>query len=337
MSSSSIDIPTLQINGNNLKNFVRFISKHENLLKEFGAIKVQPNVDCKFALKKRQKNLSLNPIMKKIVKLNENVNIYCVQTTDHINESSQNHFMETDEKKFWSSLSSSNNEQRDLNISFSFNTSFFIQKTSSTYFDLHRIPYQSLLKLGGRKLTNQFVPCIKRAHGPGAIFPLMSARQHLFSIDYHHEGGNHHWYIIPAHQREVLQNLSDQQNASTCLDHGQLFIDPLALDKSLIRYYQTIQHPNEFIVLYAGTLAQSYTEDISWSESINFALPSWIEEGHANIPLLPCQCHIEQNCTVNTIDVSLFKQESIQKYVTSYLKTTPNDVSPALIGSSFSK
>ncbi|CAF1044814.1 unnamed protein product [Adineta steineri] len=332
MSSVSIDIPTLQINGNDLQNFVRFIYKHEKLLKEFGAIKVQPNIDCKLALKKRPKTLTLNPIMKKIVKINENVNIYSSQTINHINESTQKHLMVTNEYSFWSSLSASNKEQRDLNISLSSNTSFFIEKTSSVYFDLHRIPYQSLLKLGGKKLTNQFVPCVKRAHGPGAIFPLISARQRLFSIDYHHEGGDHHWYIIPSDQREALQNLVDQQNPSLCLDHGQLFIDPSILDKNYIRYHRIIQHANEFIVLSAGALAQSYTEDISWSESISFALPSWIEEGHADIPIIPCRYHIEQNCSVDSIDVALFRQELIQKYVTSYLKTAPNDEPPVFIG-----
>ncbi|CAF0927250.1 unnamed protein product [Adineta steineri] len=346
MSSVLIDIPTLQINGNDLQNFLRFIYKHEKLLKDFGAIKVQANIDCKLALKKRPKNLPLNPIMKKIIKINENINIYSVQTIDHINiysvqtidhinKSSQKYFGKTDENTFWSSLSSSNNEQQGLNTSLSSNTSFFIQRTSSTYFDLHRIPNQSLLKLGGRKLTNQFVPCVKRAQGPGAIFPLMSARQHLFSIDYHHEGGDHHWYIIPSNQREALQNLIEQQNLSICLDHGQLFIDPSVLDKNCIRYHRIIQHPNEFIVLSAGTLTQSYSEDTSWSESISFALPSWIEDGHATISLLPCQCHVEQNCVVDTIDVALFKQELIQKYITSYLQTTANDETSVFTGSSF--
>ncbi|CAF1006993.1 unnamed protein product [Adineta steineri] len=335
MSSISIDIPTLQINGNDLQNFVRFIYKHEKLLKEFGAIKVQPNIDCQLALKKRKKNLPLKPIMKKIVKINENVNIYSTQTIDHINQSSQKHFVETDENNFWSCLSSSNNVQRYLNISFSSKTSFFIQRTSSENFDLHRVPNQSLLKLAGRKLTNQFVPCVKRAHGSGAIFPLMSAQQRLFSIDYHHEGGDHHWYIIPSHQRQALQNLLDEQNSSLCLDHGQLFIDPSILDKYHIRYQRTIQRPNEFIVLSAGALAQSYAEDTSWSESINFALPGWIEDGHANIPFLPCQCHIQQNDVFDTIDIALFKQELIEKYVASYLNITSNDEPPILIGSSF--
>ncbi|CAF1035324.1 unnamed protein product [Adineta steineri] len=110
MSTTSTDIPTLRINENGLQNFVRFIYKHEKLLKQFGAIKVQPNIDCKLDLKKRQKNFLLHPTMKKIVKINENVNIYSTQTINHINESTQKHLMATDEYSFGSSLSTSNKE-----------------------------------------------------------------------------------------------------------------------------------------------------------------------------------------------------------------------------------
>jgi hypothetical protein len=61
MSSISMNVPTFQINKNDLQNLVSFIYQHEQVLKEFGAIKIQPNIDCKFALKKRKKNLVLYP------------------------------------------------------------------------------------------------------------------------------------------------------------------------------------------------------------------------------------------------------------------------------------
>jgi hypothetical protein len=162
---------------------------------------------------------------------------------------------------------------------------------------------------------------------------LTSAHQHLFSVDYHHEGGAHHWYIIPPGQREALQRIIDHQNSSICLDHGQLLIDPSTLDKNHIRYHRIVQLPNEFIVLSAGTLAQGFTEDASWSESIAFALPSWIEEGHANISLPLCQCNILQYSLPKTIDISLFRHELIQRYITSHLNNIIHDASLALKGS----
>jgi hypothetical protein len=328
-----MDIPTLKIDGNDLQNLLSFISKHERILKEFGAIKIQPNIDCKLALKKRGKNLVLRPTVKEIVKMNKDENIYIVQNVDHIDQPIKQNSLIIDEFSFWSELSSSNNDRRQVNISLLPDTSFFSKKKSRLYFDIHRMPTQSLLKLGGRKVTRQFLPCVKRAHGPGTIFPLASSRQRLFSIDYHHEGGHHHWYIIPTHQQEMLRTIINQQNSSLCLNHGQLFIDPSVLDKYHIRYHQLIQHPNEFVVLSAGTLAQTFTEDASWSESIDFALPSWIEEGHANVSTPPCQCNIPHHSLLETIDLSLFRHELIQRYKTSHLNIITDDKPSPLKGS----
>ncbi|CAF1553735.1 unnamed protein product, partial [Rotaria sp. Silwood1] len=204
------------------------------------------------------------------------------------------------------------------------------EKTSRLYFDIHRLPRQSLLKLAGTKVTRQFAPHVRRAYGPGAIFPMTSARQRLFSIDYHHEGGAHHWYIIPNREREVLQRIIDHYKPGMCLNHGQLLIDPSILDKNHIRYHRVIQHPGEFVVLSAGALVQSFTEDASWSESIAFALPSWIEEGHACVSVSRCQCDISQDLLPEIIDANLFTPELIQRYVTSHLNFTTDGKSPTL-------
>jgi hypothetical protein len=195
------------------------------------------------------------------------------------------------------------------------------------YFDLHLLPSQSILKIAGRKVLSQFVPCIKRAHKAGAIFPLSCTQQNLFSIDYHHEGGNRHWYIIPISQRKQLQTIIHKQNSSICLDHGQILIDPSFLDRNQIRYHRIVQHPNEFVVLSAGTLAQSFTCDASWSESIEFALPSWIEDGHANISTPSCQCNVQQGFLSEPIDVNLFQPDLIQKYIQSTSKNIHYDKS----------
>ena len=319
MSSISMQIPTFQINDNDLQNLIPYIYKREQILSEFGAIKIQLNSECKLALKKRQKNLLLPPKTEHIVKISQGDNIYAVQKGDHFYEFPKKNPLITDEVSFWSSLPCSENEAQLLNISSSVNKSFFSQKTSRIYFDIHRLPNQSLLRLGGTKIARQFVPCVRRAHQSGAIFPFTCAQQRLFSIDYHHEGADHHWYIIPARERESLQKIIDQQSFPTCLDHGQLFIDPSVLDRNHIRYHRIVQHANEFIVLSAGTLAQSFTYGASWSESISFALPSWIEHGHASISTLSCSCNIPDEHLSKTIDITLFKPELVQRYMASYL------------------
>jgi hypothetical protein len=325
MSSISIDIPTFQINGNDFQNLVSFIYKHEQILKDFGAIKIQPNVQCKLALKKRRLNVLSRPINEEIVNISSNEFIYNVKKMNDINIPIEEDLFERDEFSFWSGLSSLKNKRRSLKISLLPNKSFFSQRRGRVCFDIHRLPNQSLLKLGGRKLTRQFVPCLKRAHGSGAIFPLTSAQHHLFSINYHHEGGNHHWYIIPDSERNILRKLIDKEDCSICLDHGQLLIDPSFLDKHHIRYHRIIQHPNEFLVFSAGSLTQCYTEDASWTESISFALPSWIEQGHANISNCQCPCDISPHSLSERIDLTLFRRELIQRYIISQLNINNSD------------
>jgi hypothetical protein len=327
-----MDVPILKINQNDLENFLCFIYKNENMLKEFGAIKIQLNPECKLALKKRRKNIVLRPISSKIVKINKDEKIYLTKPIDYIDESIEEKFLIRNESIFWSSLSSNlnNKKVKYLNISLLPNKSFFCQKRSRSHFGIHRLPNQSLLKLGGTQLTRQFSPCVKRAHKRGSIFPLNSAENRLFLCDYHHEGGKHYWYIIPNNQRDILQIIINQifNSSSICFDHGQIFIDPSILDKYNIRYYKLIQNPNEFVILSSGTLTQSFTKDSSWSESIPFALPSWIEDGHANNSHLSCQCYLHQNLLSKKIDTKLFRHELIQRYTNTYL----NDKSISLKG-----
>ncbi|CAF4082921.1 unnamed protein product [Adineta steineri] len=321
MSSISTEVPTLQINADELQNIIGFIYKNERILKEFGAIKIQLHKDCKLALKKRRKNMILNRKREQIVKLCEDEPLYSVQKVDHIDELIEEKTFIIDECSFWFSLSCCKNGQRPVNISELSNKSFFSRKMSRLYFDIHRLLAQSLLKLGGTKLTRQYHPCLKRAHKSGSIFPLTRAQQHLFSINYHHEGGAHHWYVIPTSQREILERIIHRHDSTICIDHGKLFIDPLVLNKNRVRYHQIIQRPNEFVVLAANTLAQSFTDDPSWSESINFALPSWIEESHTYISNPLCQCNIHQDSLQDIIDNPLFRHERIQQYITMHLNT----------------
>ncbi|CAF1151917.1 unnamed protein product [Adineta steineri] len=329
ISSIIMDIPTLKISNDELQNFVSFVYKHEQLLKEYGAIKIQPNIDCKLGLKKQRKNLIFCPVAEQVVKINEDELIYSVQKINNMDETIPQNILATDESVFWSSLSCSdkNNNRRQTNISFLPKTSFFYRKISSAYFNIHNVPKQSLLKLGGKKMTRQVVPYVRRAHGSGAIFPLSSTQQRLFSVNYHHEGGAHHWYIIPTYERDVLQKAISPKNAPVCLDHGQLLVHPSILEKHHIRYHRIKQQPNEFVVLAAGTLAQSFSEGANWSESIDFALPGWIEEGRASAATSPCQCDISNNYSLNTIDITLFTHNLIEKYISSHLTNSTDNKS----------
>jgi hypothetical protein len=313
MSSILADAPTLKISPNELGNLIHFIYSNEKLLKYYGAFKIQLNSECELGLKKRKVSVSSTNIQQ-VTKINPTELIYSVQSNEDYNKLNKEltPLQRTDERLFWSNLSCDNNDHKESRLSILHEKSFFYQKINRKMFDIHCLPKQSLLKLGGNQLLNQFVPSLIRAHEPGAIIPLNSTEKHLCSFIYHHFGGPRHWYIIPYDQRKDLETITLKENSLNCLDHNQLLIDPSFFDKYNIRYHRIIQYPTEIVILSSGALSQSFFQDASWNEKIDFALPSWIGEGHA---FHSCQCHIVHKKLPYQFNMDLFQHKHIQKYI----------------------
>ena len=320
MSSVSKDVPTFEINNNELQNLVCFVYHHERLLKEFGALKIRLNNDCKLSLKKRRKSAESIPVTTTIIKKVNRGSAYFVEKTEDIDRYFQQESLITDEQAFWSMLSGC--EAYKCQFSSSSTMSLFCQRTSRRSFDIHDLPARSVLKLGGPQVTRNITPCLKRAYGSGTIFPLSSTPHRLFSLNYHHEGGIHHWYIIPSSQREALQQLFHQENTSICLDHGHVLIDPSMLEINQIRYHHIAQNPREFVVLSGDALSQTFTEQANWTESITFALPSWIAENRGSESTHMCQCNIHDDFISTAIHMTHFRQALIQRYIDRHLNIT---------------
>ena len=324
---ASMDVPSLRITNKELQNLVRFIYGHDETLKKFGAIKLELDQSCKLSLKTRQKSLKRASISSWTVQQSKYPSIYFVE-----NDTSNKQIcmrkpssVET-QASFWSNLSQSKKHRYQI-ATFS-NKSEFCEKALRNSFDIHQIPTRSLLKLGGAHLTRAITPSLKHAYEPTTIFPLSTAAHHLYLLDYHHEGGAHHWYVIPNTERVFLNRLVNPENLSElCFDHGKIFIDPSVLDKHAIQYYHIKQHPNEFVVLAPGALAQHLTENASWNESIVFALPSWIDDGHAHVGnMKKCSCPTQDNHTPKIIDLTRFRKQTIQNYVNKRLKPLQDSI-----------
>lgn len=331
MSFISVNAPTLSASIDNMRDFLSYVYTNESLLKQYGAIKIIPSVEIKKVLKKVRMKLLPPSTIQKVTQLNQNNLTYSIDTIPFIPEKKPKQSLPMNEGAFWLSLSHSDNQQQLSTVSTIPKQSFFLKRVHRMNFDIHQLPRQSLLKLCDDNLLHQFVPSLIRAHGPGAIFPLASARQRLFSFNYHHEGGIRYWYIIPASERKALEHVFQQSENSGCLDHGQILIDPLMLDKYKISYYRLTQRPHEIVVLAAGTLSQSFTEDAIWSETIDFALPSWIDDGHATaLTLCSCQSNIIR--VPEIIDVKSFSPTLVQRYITSNLNIITDDKSSSNTG-----
>ena len=317
----NMDVPTLPITNDELQHLMRFVYGHEQMLKEFGAIKILPDESCQLSLKKRQKSFKRASISRSCIRQSSCPSVYNVEDNMRDrNESSKLCAAVPTQESFWPYLSKS--KQHPYQVANLPDKSGFCEKALRHSFDIHQVPARSLLKLGGAHFTRSITPSLKYAFGPATIFSLSSAAHHLYSLDYHHEGGAHHWYVIPHTERASLKLLFDRKNmASACFDHGRVFIDPSVLDANSIRCYHIKQNPKEFVVLGPGTLAQRFTEDASWNESIVFALPSWVHDGHANMSSMSaCSCRVHDHNVPKTIDLERFRKDSIQRYIDKRLK-----------------
>lgn len=319
MSFICMDAPTLSTNNSNTEDFITFIHKHESLLQQYGAIKIQPSTEFQIPLKKKRIRLMPPSVIQQVTQLNRDAFIYSVNAVSCIGQDYSDKLPSIDESSFWLSLSHSNNKQRISNVSIVPKTSFFLKRIHRADFDIHRLPHRSLLRLCDNRILHQFVPSLIRTHGPGAIFPLSTTHQRLFSFNYHHEGGTRYWYIIPASEREGLQRVIQQHMPSTCIDHGHVLVDPLMLDRYKIRYHRIVQHPNEIVILAAGALSQSFTGNATWSETAEFALPSWLADGHASAQTT-CRCRLPSTSLSKRIDTKVFTQELVERYITNHLK-----------------
>lgn len=313
----SNDIPTIEANEDDFENLIYFIYKHEEILKEYGGIKIKPHINCKQSIRKRRINLPLSSNIQEIIKINSNELIYSIETKTN-NKIINNQLKSINENDFWKSLTNSNKLDQS-NVTIYPNKSFYFSRPRPKYFDLPRLPKLSLLKIGGSQILRQCLPTLIYANGPASIYPLSSSLQRLFSIDYHHEGGNRHWYIIPAKERIKLNEIIQNMNLSLCIEHKNLLINPEFFHKYNIRYHKIIQKPNEFIILSAGALSQGFSENSSWNESTLFALPSWLQDGHASDHLYQSNICLNHSSILQSIDISQFRYELVQRWIQNNL------------------
>jgi len=157
----------------------------------------------------------------------------------------------------------------------------------------------------------------------GSMFGLRTEEGDLFSMSYMHEGSSKFWYIVPSSYADQLEQCLagvDTLNISQCqapFRHKTLFPNPTELIRSYnIPVYRIEQCPNEIVVTFPRAYHWGFTGGLSITESVNFALPSWIPFGRS---ARLCTCR-QQEYPV-TINMNPFSEESVDKYTQTHLNS----------------
>ncbi|CAF1497754.1 unnamed protein product [Adineta steineri] len=292
MSTQSYDIPTLSINDDEIKDLLKYLYKNESLLKENGAIKLIPTSNFKNLLKKTLMNVPLCSTIQQVKQIGNDDLIYSIKTNS-LNENKEilNENILLNDETFWLLLPNGSNTENISNISIINGQSLFLKRVERDEFDFHDLPFKSLLKLSGKKFCKKYSSTLIKAHGPGAIFPLSANKQNLYQLNYHHEGGIRHWYIIPSDERKKFEKVFQENKPSICVEHDEIIINPSFFNKFNIKYKKVTQKANEILILASGILSQSFTQDEILCESIHFGLPSWVFDQFTRNSSL-CRCGI---------------------------------------------
>lgn len=326
-------VPTVRVKSSEINKMVSFIYSHAPTLLKWGALKIEQDDQCKHMLKKRRKpshSIVKKQILTEISHTKAIFILHTVACASTVTSSKSSPRGESEFRKAVRQTFSEENEQP--NISIYSCKSFYLKQSHHDGFNMHDIPDQSLLQVGGKKITKRFAPTLIQTYGAGAVFSLSTACQGLLSLHYLHEGATRYWYIIPATERSSLEKVLEAKNLSICLNHQSLLLDPEFLDKYLIRYSKVVQDPGQFIVLEAGTLAQSHCMGASWNETIDFALPSWLEYDQAQKHTMFCTCNINHFRILSATDTALFESQQVDQYINTHLRRSFDDNGSSSIG-----
>jgi hypothetical protein len=149
----------------------------------------------------------------------------------------------------------------------------------------------------------------------------------LISLNYLHHGAPKIWYIIHPTCYSKFEELVNKLKlfsdiTSSCLSplqHKSLLIKPSFLHIHSIEYYQIEQKLNELVVIFPGTYHFYFDTGFNLSETIKYALPSWLQFQRRSPRL--CSCSISSSTIM--VNRRFFTEEILNKFQQEYL-TSPS-------------
>ena len=119
----------------------------------------------------------------------------------------------------------------------------------------------------------------------------------LYSINYIHFGAPKQWYAIRQSDRQRFESImaatfpADARKCSHFLRHKSFLVSPSFLASHGIKPLRLVQHAHEFVITYPYGYHSGYNLGYNCAESVNFALPSWVELGRRADY---CRCELAQ-------------------------------------------
>lgn len=107
----------------------------------------------------------------------------------------------------------------------------------------------------------------------------------LYSINYIHFGAPKQWYVVPPEHKarfeRAMQSIFPEayKKCSEFIRHKTFLVSPSVLAHHSIPVHKCVQEANEIILTFPFGYHAGYNMGFNCAESINFALPRWVEIG----------------------------------------------------------
>ncbi|WFD00047.1 hypothetical protein MYAM1_002793 [Malassezia yamatoensis] len=139
----------------------------------------------------------------------------------------------------------------------------------------------------------------------------------LNSINYIHFGAPKQWYSIRQADRKRFESImassfsADSAKCPHFMRHKSFLASPKFLSSQGIRPLRLVQHAREFVLTFPHGYHAGYNLGFNCAESVNFALPSWIDIGR-NADY--CRCDLAQESVHFDLDMFLDAEQKVLKH-----------------------
>ncbi|KAI3624368.1 hypothetical protein CBS14141_002796 [Malassezia furfur] len=146
----------------------------------------------------------------------------------------------------------------------------------------------------------------------------------LYSINYLHFGAPKQWYAIRQADRQRFESVmasafpADSRKCPHFMRHKSFLASPTFLASQGIRPLRLVQHAHEFVLTYPYGYHAGFNLGFNCAESVNFALPSWIDIGrkadYCKCPLAQESVHFDLAAFLDETDAPPAKRARTEKH-----------------------